>query len=71
MCQTEYTKDDWAEDGGAHDFRINGDSLYYYDDTFGREGIKVHFCPMCGRPLSEAAKTAALEGVILSPEDAE
>ena len=50
FCRTKYT--DWSN-GGAHDFRIDGDTLYYFDEQFGWEGIKVRFCPMCGRPLSE------------------
>lgn len=35
----------------AHDFRLNGDGLFYNDYQFGWEGIKVNFCPMCGRRL--------------------
>ena len=46
FCLTEHT--DWG-DGGAHDFRIHGDTLSYYDHTFGWEGLKVKFCPMCGK----------------------
>lgn len=37
----------------AHDFRLNGDGLFYNDYQFGWEGIKVNFCPMCGRPLED------------------
>lgn len=52
MCCTQWAKADWA-DGGAHDFRINDDSLYCFDAQFGWEGIKIKFCPICGRPLTE------------------
>lgn len=55
MCQAEYKKDDWV-DGGAHDFRVSGNTLYYHDETFGWEGIEVSFCPICGRRLTEAAE---------------
>lgn len=41
---------DWSY-GGAHDFRLNGNSLFYFDYTFGWEGIGIKFCPMCGREL--------------------
>lgn len=37
----------------AHDFRLNGDGLFYNDYQFGWEGIKVNFCPMCGRRLED------------------
>ena len=50
FCRTEHT--DWGE-GGAHDFRIHGDTLSYFDHVFGWEGVKVRFCPICGRPLPE------------------
>ncbi len=39
------------ESGGAHDFRMNGNGLFYYDFQFGWEGITVNYCPMCGRRL--------------------
>ena len=35
----------------SHEFAVVGDSLYYADPEFGWEGIKVNFCPMCGRKL--------------------
>lgn len=49
-CCTEHT--DWGE-GGAHDFRIHGDTLSYFDHAFGWEGVNIRFCPMCGRMLTE------------------
>ncbi|NCE63703.1 hypothetical protein D1159_03695 [Pseudoflavonifractor sp. 524-17] len=54
MCSTQWTQADWA-DGGAHDFRIDGDTLYYFDAQFGWEGVKINYCPFCGRPLTEEA----------------
>lgn len=54
MCGVRWTKEDWG-DGGGHDFRINGDTLYYFDAQFGWEGIKIKYCPFCGRPLTEEA----------------
>lgn len=50
FCSTQYTPSDWNE-GGAHDFRIRDDALYYYDSQCGWEGIEVKYCPMCGRGL--------------------
>ena len=50
FCTTAH--EDWS-DGGAHDFRLNGNSLFYFDYVFGWEGIRVNFCPMCGRRLGE------------------
>lgn len=51
FCRAIYTKGDWAE-SGAHDFRLHEGVLYYYDERFGWEGIKVKYCPMCGFQLS-------------------
>ena len=48
FCNTAY--DDWS-DGGAHDFRLDGNRLFYFDHTFGWEGIKIKFYPMCGQEL--------------------
>lgn len=50
MCMDK--SNDWGE-GSAHDFRVDGDGLFYFDSHFGWEGIKINFCPQCGRPLSE------------------
>lgn len=38
-------------EGGAHDFRILGNAIFYYDATFGWEGTTIERCPWCGRPL--------------------
>ena len=51
MC--EFCKDNefdqtWDE-GGAHDFRISQNCLFYYDEQFGWEGMQINFCPVCGR----------------------
>ena len=54
MCATQWTKADWAH-GGAHDFRIDGDILYYFDAQFGWDGIQIKCGPVCGRPLTEEA----------------
>lgn len=56
-CEMCRTKANWA-DGGAHDFRIDGDTLYYFDVQLGWEGIEINFCPFCGRPLTEEAWSA-------------
>ena len=40
-------------EGGAHDFRILGNAIFYYDATFGWEGTTIERCPWCGRPLEE------------------
>lgn len=40
-------------EGGAHDFRIIGNAIYYYDPNFGWEGAKINYCPWCGRKLQE------------------
>lgn len=54
LCSATWSKKDWCE-GGAHDFRIDGNELLYYDEKFGWEGITIKFCPNCGRPLTEEA----------------
>lgn len=48
FCNTVY--EDWSY-GGAHDFCLDGNRLFYFDHTFGWEGIGIKFCPMCGREL--------------------
>ncbi len=50
FCHAEHTE--WGE-GGAHDFRIDGNILYYFDAQYGWEGTKVCFCPKCGRQLTQ------------------
>ena len=52
ICRAEYSKEDWGI-GGAHDIRISENGLYYYDSQLGWEGIKINFCPWCGRCLRE------------------
>lgn len=37
----------------AHDFRLYGDTLCYFDSNYGWEGIKVKYCPMCGAKLEQ------------------
>lgn len=54
MCRTEWSTASCSE-GGAHDFRVDGDSLFYFDECYGWEGIKIKYCPFCGRPLTEEA----------------
>lgn len=34
--------------GEAHDFRLCGDTLCYFDSNYGWEGVKIKYCPMCG-----------------------
>lgn len=36
-------------DGGAHDFRIYANAIFYYDEQLGWEGETINFCPWCGR----------------------
>lgn len=43
-------------EGGAHDFRILGNAIYYYDEVFGWEGVEIELCPWCGRPLKGEEK---------------
>lgn len=40
---------------GAHDFVIADDCLFYNDSSYGLEGIRIKYCPACGRPLTEEA----------------
>lgn len=54
MCSTECDEEGLGE-GGAHDFRINDDALYFFDTQFGWEGITIKYCRFCGRPLTEEA----------------
>ena len=54
MCHTDLTPED-RDEGRAHNFHIDGDSLYYFDSKFGWEGSKINFCPVCSRPLTEEA----------------
>lgn len=52
MCRAECGEEGWGE-GGAHDFRVNDDALYFFDTQYGWEGVKIKYCPFCGRPLTE------------------
>lgn len=55
-CEFCRNKDDdslW-EPGGAHDFRLYQDGIFYYDQEFGWEGTTIRFCPWCGRVLKKA-----------------
>lgn len=38
--------------GGAHDFRVIGKELYFYDSQCGWEGEAINYCPYCGRKLT-------------------
>ena len=40
--------------GGAHEFLILDNAMYYYDATDGWEGIVIEYCPWCGRKLKGA-----------------
>ena len=53
FCNAEYAE--WSE-CVSHDFRIKGNALYYYDDTYGWDGIVIYHCPMCGRKLPQPPK---------------
>ena len=39
----------------SHDFQIDGSEIYFHDTENGWEGEEIHFCPWCGRPLTEEA----------------
>lgn len=43
------------DDYGPHDFPIVGRKIYHYDMYNEWEGMKINFCPWCGRPLTDAA----------------
>lgn len=47
--------------GGAHEFRISGDAIYYCDSEYGWEGEKISYCPWCGKPLTDEAVDMMLE----------
>lgn len=47
--------------GGAHEFRISGDAIYYCDSEYGWEGEKISYCPWCGKPLTDEAVDMTLE----------
>lgn len=53
-CETVYGEDDW-DCTGFHEYRIVDCYLEYFDHQFGWEGVKIKFCPNCGRPLTEEA----------------
>lgn len=53
-CTVSYNREDWKS-GAAHEFRIDEDSLFFFDSQRGWEGIKIKFCPYCGKPLTEEA----------------
>lgn len=48
--------------GGAHDFRVVGDAIYYCDSDYGWEGTKIKFCPWCGRSLASNTQVDILTG---------
>lgn len=60
MCMTEYAPEDWR-DGGAHDFRVEGNTLYYFDSHAGWEGIKIRYCPNCGARI-DGGRTWSVKG---------
>lgn len=52
FCTTRYANSDWSDHNSeSHDSRVSEDELYYHDFELGWEGIKINFCPMCGRRL--------------------
>lgn len=53
-CEAVYGEDDW-DCAGFHEYRIVDCYLQYFDHQFGWEGVKIKFCPNCGRPLTEEA----------------
>lgn len=53
-CEAVYGEDDW-DCAGLHEYRIVDCYLQYFDHQFGWEGVKIKFCPNCGRPLTEEA----------------
>ena len=55
------TKDEAFDAGGAHEFRVLGDSLYYCDSNYGWEGEKIGYCPWCGKPLGKATELKHIE----------
>lgn len=61
-CQRCTAPEDEALDaGGAHDFRVLGDGLYYFDGAYGWEGENILFCPWCGGPLTDDAVEMVME----------
>ena len=40
--------------GGAHEFLILDNAIYYYDAAYGWEGTIIEYCPWCGRKLKGA-----------------
>ena len=54
-------QDDAFEPGGAHDFRVLGDAIYYYDSNYGWEGEQILFCPFCGKALTDEAVQMVME----------
>lgn len=53
-CTASYNREDWKS-GVVHEFRIDEDSLFFFDSQRGWEGIKIKFCPVCGKPLTAQA----------------
>lgn len=73
-CEFCRNKDDdslW-EPGGAHDFRLYQDGIFYYDQEFGWEGTTIRFCPWCGRVLKTAMPVGGimrdLSGAVIKGE---
>lgn len=63
-CDRCLGEEDTALDaGGAHDFRVVGDAIYYCDSDYGWEGTKIKFCPWCGRPLTGNAVDIIMQGL--------
>lgn len=50
FCKEPGADKTWDE-GGAHEFRISGNALYYYDERYGWEGLEINYCPMCGQHI--------------------
>ena len=55
------TNDEAFDAGGAHEFRVLDDSLYYCDSNYGWEGEKIGYCPWCGKPLGKATELKHIE----------
>lgn len=62
MCNFCNSKTDNWDDGERHDFLVDGDTLCYFDSQYGWEGVKIKYCPMCGRKLIERYDRAAQGG---------
>ena len=55
------TNDEAFDAGGAHEFRVLDDFLYYCDSNYGWEGEKIGYCPWCGKPLGKATELKHIE----------